>query len=68
MKLIVEEQDDKQQKPVIVTMPDGVKREQFTNWIEQTLRTLIQQPSWLGLPNNAQIVLLTRRARETLTK
>jgi dynein heavy chain 1 len=68
MKLIVEEQDDKQQKPVIVTMPDGVKREQFTNWIEQTLRTLIQQPSWLGLPNNAEIVLLTTRARETLTK
>jgi dynein heavy chain 1, cytosolic len=29
---------------------------------------LIQQPSWLGLPNNAEIVLLTTRARETLGK
>jgi len=68
MKLIVEEQDDKTQKPTVVTMPDGIKREQFVNWIEQTLRTLIQQPSWLGLPNNAEVVLLTTRARETLAK
>lgn len=68
MKLIVEEQDEKVQQPVVVTMPDGVKREQFMNWIEQTLRTLIQQPSWLGLPNNAEIVLLTTRARETIAK
>jgi dynein heavy chain 1 len=68
MKLIVEEQDEKSQKPLVVTMPDGVKREQFSTWIEQTLRTLIQQPSWLGLPNNAEIVLLTTRARETLGK
>ena len=68
MKLIVEEQDDKQQQNTIVTMPDGVKREQFIQWIEQTLKTLIQQPSWLGLPNNAEIVLLTTRARETLAK
>jgi dynein heavy chain 1 len=68
MKLIVEEQDDKSQKPVVVTMPDGVKREQFVTWIEQTLRALNQQPSWLGLPNNAEVVLLTTRARETLAK
>jgi dynein heavy chain 1 len=68
MKLIIEEQDEKLQQPLVITMPDGVKREQFMNWIEQTLRTLIQQPSWLGLPNNAEIVLLTTRARETLAK
>ncbi|CAF4132742.1 unnamed protein product, partial [Rotaria sp. Silwood2] len=68
MKLIIEEQDEKLQQPLVVTMPDGVKREQFVTWIEQTLRTLIQQPSWLGLPNNAEIVLLTTRARETLAK
>ncbi|CAF4491231.1 unnamed protein product, partial [Rotaria magnacalcarata] len=29
MKLIIEEQDDKLQQPVVVTMPDGIKREQF---------------------------------------
>lgn len=68
MKLIVEEQVDKQQQALVVTMPDGVKREQFIGWIEQTLRALLQQPSWLGLPNNAEIVLLTTRARETLAK
>lgn len=68
MKLIVEEKDEQLQQPLVVSMPDGIKREQFVTWIEQTLRTLIQQPSWLGLPNNAEIVLLTARAQETLTK
>lgn len=68
MKLIIEEQDEKIQQPLTVAMPDGIKREDFMSWIEQTLRTLIQQPSWLGLPNNAEIVLLTTRARETSTK
>ena len=68
MKLIIEEQDEKSQQPLVITMPDGVKREQFITWIEQTLRTLIQQPSWLGLPNNAEVVLLTTRAQDTLAK
>ena len=40
-------------------MPDGTRREQFVQWAE-SIKTL-QAPSWLGLPNNAEKVLLTNR-------
>ena len=40
-------------------MPDGVRREQFVQWAE-AIKTL-QTPSWLGLPNTAEKVLLTNR-------
>ncbi|XP_064623935.1 cytoplasmic dynein 1 heavy chain 1-like isoform X3 [Lineus longissimus] len=43
-----------------ITMPEGIRREQFVQWAE----TLVdrQTPSWLGLPNNAEKVLLTNLA------
>lgn len=40
-------------------MPDGTRRDHFLHWIE-TLSDR-QTPSWLGLPNNAEKVLLTTR-------
>lgn len=40
-------------------MPNGSRRDQFLHWIENL--SGIQSPSWLGLPNNAEKVLLTTR-------
>ena len=37
------------------------RREQFLQWIENLPDT--QTPSWLGLPNNAEKVLLTNKGR-----
>lgn len=38
-------------------MPDGIRRDQFLQWIEHLGDR--QTPLWLGLPNNAEKVLLT---------
>lgn len=43
-----------------IVMPDAVQRDGFVNWVEQM--PVQQTPSWLGLPNNAEKVLLTNRA------
>lgn len=40
-------------------MPNGSRRDQFLHWIESLSGR--QSPSWLGLPNNAEKVLLTTR-------
>ncbi|KAB0405288.1 hypothetical protein E2I00_000718, partial [Balaenoptera physalus] len=40
-----------------IQMPDGIRREEFVQWVELLPDT--QTPSWLGLPNNAEKVLLT---------
>ncbi|KAL1138869.1 hypothetical protein AAG570_008931 [Ranatra chinensis] len=42
-----------------ITMPDGTRRDHFLHWIESLADR--QTPSWLGLPNNAEKVLLTTR-------
>lgn len=42
-----------------ITMPNGSRRDHFLHWIENL--SGIQSPSWLGLPNNAEKVLLTTR-------
>ena len=36
-----------------------LRREQFVQWVEQLPDS--QTPSWLGLPNNAEVVLLTNK-------
>lgn len=46
-------------------MPDGIRRDQFLHWIEALGDR--QTPSWLGLPNNAENVLLTTRGADLLT-
>lgn len=49
-----------------ITMPDGTRRDEFLKWIE-TLADR-QTPSWLGLPNNAERVLLTTRGTDLISK
>lgn len=49
-----------------ITMPDGTRRDQFLKWIESL--TDRQTPSWLGLPNNAEKVLLTTRGTDLISK
>ncbi|XP_013402014.1 cytoplasmic dynein 1 heavy chain 1-like isoform X1 [Lingula anatina] len=49
-----------------ITMPDGIRREQFVQWSDN--RTELQTPSWLGLPNNAEIVLLTNQGSDLVNK
>jgi hypothetical protein len=44
-----------------VRMPEGIRRDQFLAWVEQLEdRTT---PDWLGLPNNAERVLLANRGQ-----
>jgi dynein heavy chain 1 len=40
-----------------VKIPEGVRREQFVQWCEGLPE--YQSPSWLGLPNNAEKVILS---------
>lgn len=47
-------------------MPDGVKRENFVEWVENLKHQ--QTPSWLGLPNSAEKVLLSNYCYELVNK
>ncbi len=47
-------------------MPDGIRREEFVQWVEMLPDT--QTPSWLGLPNNAEKVLLTTQGIDMISK
>nr|CAD7423028.1 unnamed protein product [Timema monikensis] len=49
-----------------ITMPDGNRRDHFLHWIESLADR--QTPSWLGLPNNAEKVLLTTRGTDLVSK
>ncbi|XP_055707524.1 dynein heavy chain, cytoplasmic isoform X3 [Phlebotomus papatasi] len=49
-----------------ITMPDGTRRDHFLKWIEGLADR--QTPSWLGLPNNAERVLLTTRGTDLISK
>ncbi|EDV24404.1 uncharacterized protein TRIADDRAFT_24890 [Trichoplax adhaerens] len=49
-----------------ILVPEGIRREQFLQWIENLPDA--QTPSWLGLPNNAEKVLLTARGNAMLQK
>ncbi|PIO29039.1 hypothetical protein AB205_0122750 [Aquarana catesbeiana] len=44
-----------------IQMPDGIRRDEFVQWVELLPDT--QTPSWLGLPNNAERVLLTTQGK-----
>ncbi|CAB4007938.1 Cytoplasmic dynein 1 heavy chain 1, partial [Paramuricea clavata] len=49
-----------------VNMPDGIRREQFVQWTEKLPDS--QSPSWLGLPNNAEKLLLTVQGQALTAK
>lgn len=44
-----------------IVVPEGSARDELLNWIQKLPD--IQTPSWLGLPNNAEKVLLTNLGR-----
>ena len=37
---------------------EQMNKDSYLNWINSTIN-IEQKPSWLGLPNNAEIILLT---------
>ncbi|XP_050037127.2 dynein heavy chain, cytoplasmic isoform X2 [Dermacentor andersoni] len=49
-----------------IASPEGIRRDQFLHWVESL--TERQTPSWLGLPNNAEKVLLTNRGSDLIAK
>ena len=49
-----------------IHMPEGVRRDQFLAWIDALPDK--QSPDWLGLPNNAETVLLTNLGKGTIVK
>lgn len=49
-----------------ITMPEGIRRDQFLHWVDSLSDQ--QTPSWLGLPNNAEKVLLTNRSTDLVVK
>jgi dynein heavy chain 1 len=48
-----------------IAMPDGIRREQFVQWADNLSDQ--QSPAWLGLPNNAERVLLTIRGGDMIS-
>jgi len=49
-----------------INMPDAIKHEQFREWIDNLKHQ--QTPSWLGLPNSAEKVLLTTNCNDIVNK
>ena len=48
-----------------IHMPEGTRRDQFLAWIDGLPDK--QSPDWLGLPTNAETVLLTNLGMYCLT-
>lgn len=50
-----------------ITIPEGIiRRDEFLNWVESLSDR--QTPSWLGLPNKAELVLLTNHGVDLISK
>ena len=49
-----------------ITMPDGLRRDHFLQWVESLGDRQI--PQWLGLPENAERVLLTNRGSHLISQ
>ncbi|KAJ3032718.1 hypothetical protein HDV00_007194 [Rhizophlyctis rosea] len=47
-------------------IPDGTKMDQFISWVQKLPEQ--QPPTWLGLPNNAEKVLMTSKGLAFLSK
>ncbi|ROT81449.1 Dynein heavy chain, cytoplasmic [Penaeus vannamei] len=50
----------------ITNASEGIRRDQFLHWVESLSDR--QTPTWLGLPNNAEKVLLTNKGTDMLGK
>ncbi|XP_074602445.1 dynein heavy chain, cytoplasmic isoform X2 [Brevipalpus obovatus] len=51
---------------LVITMPDGISRGSFLEWVENLPEK--QTPAWLGLPDNAEKVLLTNQVSNLVNK
>lgn len=51
---------------LVITMPDGISRGSFLEWVENLPEK--QTPAWLGLPDNAERVLLTNQVSNLVNK
>ena len=49
-----------------ITMPEGIRRDHFLHWVNQLPER--QTPSWLGLPDSAEKVLLTNQGTVMVSK
>lgn len=50
-----------------IAIPEGIiRRDEFLNWVESLSDR--QTPSWLGLPNKAELVLLTNHGVDLIAK
>jgi len=49
-----------------IKMPEGIRREEFMHWVELLPDT--QTPAWLGLPSNAEKLLLTTQGIDMMSK
>jgi len=48
-----------------IYLPEGSRREELLDWVARLPDS--QSPSWLGLPNNAERVLLTNQGQEMIS-
>ena len=53
-------------KKSIIHMPEGISRDHFLSWVENLPER--QTPSWLGLPDNAEKVLLINQGASVVSK
>eukprot|EP01119_Soliformovum_irregulare_P015549 TRINITY_DN4380_c0_g1_i7.p1 TRINITY_DN4380_c0_g1~~TRINITY_DN4380_c0_g1_i7.p1 ORF type:complete len:519 (+),score=196.29 TRINITY_DN4380_c0_g1_i7:67-1623(+) len=49
-----------------LTVPDGTKKDHFVKWVEALPN--VESPIWLGLPENAEVLLLTKKGQDVLRK
>jgi len=61
---LVEKLDGDSGKSLMI--PEGMRREEFMRWMEKLPDS--QTPSWLGLPNNAETVILQTKATGFIQK
>jgi len=54
-------------KPHRLIAPDGKSRQDFVRWVREAIPKQ-ETPGWLGLPENAEIMLLVEAGRRTLTR
>ncbi len=51
---------------ITLTIPEGTKKEHFMKWVENLPST--ESPLWIGLPENAEVMLLTKKGQTIIRK
>ncbi|KAG9509180.1 Dynein heavy chain, cytoplasmic, partial [Fragariocoptes setiger] len=51
-----------------IKIPEGMRRDEFLAWIDQSLAAAKESPVWLGLPPNAERVILTNHGHDIIRK